>query len=426
MADSPDAHRSFALRVLIVLLLLLLGWRAFTLGMADAKALKKPEEALQWRRSHPAALFILSEQQAKNPEAHISARENALASLKAYPLNGRAYRVLAQVSEAEKNSPLAHALYQKAELYSPRDLETRAALLNHALLGNQLEAAVYQLDILLRLQPDLLPQLMPVMGQLAAIPAAHGPLILALGKNPPWRLHTIKSLFAQDKAGERYPLFVSRLSQNKGGMPDAEQQAWLGALNQNKQWSLAYLSWAVNLPPEIQQDLGNIFNGSFENEPLGSEFDWQFITVPGASMDRSFREGVSGEKALRVQFGDRRVLFNHVKQTLILPAGAYRFSGQGLAEDLVTERGLVWNIQCLGGGPNLAISDPWQGNSQQWRRFSLEFEVPALNCEAQSLVLQLPARVPAEQQVSGALWFDDLRIQKIQRLSQPSVQKNSQ
>ena len=59
MADSPDARGKFALRIVIILLLLFLGWRVFTLGMADAKALKAPEEALQWRRSHPAALLIL-------------------------------------------------------------------------------------------------------------------------------------------------------------------------------------------------------------------------------------------------------------------------------------------------------------------------------------------------------------------------------
>ena len=91
-------------------------------------------------------------------------------------------------------------------------------------------------------------------------------------------------------------------------------------------------------------------------------------------------------------------------------------------ENLLTERGLVWDIQCLGGGPNLAVSEPWQGSSQQWQRFSIDFDVPSLNCEAQSLTLKLPARVPAEQQISGAIWFDDLRIQKIQRLAEPSVQ----
>lgn len=426
MVDSHDARRTLALRLLIVVLLAVLGWRAFTLGMADAVALSAPAEALQWRRNHPAALFILSEQQVKIPESHESARESALSSLRTYPFNGRAYRVLAQIADAEKNSKLAYGLYQKAELYSPRDLETRAALLNHALLGNQVEAAVYQLDMLLRVQPYLQSQLMPVIGELAAMPAAHDPLIHALGKNPPWRLHTIKYLFGQEKAAERYAVFVNRLAQSKAGISDDEQQAWLGALNQGKQWSLAYLSWAVNLPAESQQELGNIFNGSFENEPLGSEFDWQFVPVPGASMDRSFREGVKGEKALRVQFGDRRVPFNHVSQTLVLTAGSYRLSGQGLTQDLVTERGLVWDIQCLGGGPNLAVSEPWQGGRQQWQRFSIEFEVPSSNCEAQSLILKLPARVPAEQQISGAIWFDDLRVQKIQGLIQPSVQKNSQ
>lgn len=426
MVDRPDARGIFVLRTLIVLLLAFLGWRAFTLGMADASATSAPMEALQWRSDQPAALFTLSEQQVKNPETHISARDNAQRSLRTYPFNGRAYRVLAQITEAEKNPALAYELFQKAEAYSPRDLETRAALLNHALLGGRIESAVYQLDMLLRLQPDLQAQLMPVIGELAAIPAAHDPLILALSKNPPWRLHSVKSLMVQEKAAERYAVFVDRLTQSEGGISDAEQQAWLVALNQGKQWSLAYLSWALNLPPEFQKELGNIFNGSFENELLGSEFDWQFQPVPGASMDRSFRQGVKGEKALRVQFGDRRVLFNHVRQTLVLTAGSYRFSGMGLTENLVNERGLVWEIQCLGGGPNLAVSEPWQGNSKQWQPFTIDFEVPSASCEAQSLTLKLPARVPAEQQVSGAIWFDDLRVQRIQRLTQPSVQKNNQ
>ena len=142
---------------------------------------------------------------------------------------------------------------------------------------------------------------MPVISQIASIPAAHDPLIHALDKSP-WRIHTVKSLLGQEKAAEQYSVFVDRLAKSKGGIADAEQQAWLAALNQGKQWSLSYLSWAINLPVELQQELGNIFNGGFETEPVGSEFDWQFVPVPGASIDRSFREGTKGEKALRVQF----------------------------------------------------------------------------------------------------------------------------
>jgi len=422
MVDRPVVGKRFAARALIALILMALAWRVLSLGMADAASRATPDQALQWRPHHPAALFKLAEQQVKQPDSRALARENAYASLRAYPFNGRAYRVLAQLAESEKKTEFAYQLYQKAELYSPRDLETRAWLLNHALLGNQVDAAVYQLNLLMRIQPDLQMQLMSVIGELAAIPAAQDALIAELNKNPPWRAPVINALLAQEKASERYAGFFNRLAQTKAGLSDLEQQAWLRALNQGKQWPLAYLSWAVNLPPESQRELGNLFNGGFENEPLGSEFDWQFKPVPGASIDRTFRDGVKGENALRVQFSDRRVLFSHVSQTLVLPSGHYRFSGQALSENLLTERGLVWEIQCLGGGPGLATSEPWRGNSAQWQTFSIDFDVPVDNCTAQTLTLKLPARVPAEQQISGAAWFDDLRIQKIQRLSEPSVQ----
>ena len=172
MVDRPIVGKQIAIRALIVLVLVCLAWRVLSLGMADATARSTPEQALRWRPSHPVAIFALSERQVKSLETHTTARANAYASLRAYPFNGRAYRVLAQITEAEKNSQLADVLYQKAELYSPRDLETRAALLNHALRSNQVEAAVYQLDMLLRLQPGLQAQLMPVISELAAIPAA--------------------------------------------------------------------------------------------------------------------------------------------------------------------------------------------------------------------------------------------------------------
>ena len=45
----------------------------------------------------------------------------------------------------------------------------------------------------------------------------------------------------------------------------------------------------------------------------------------------------------------------------------------------------------------------------------MDFQVLQL-MRGQSLILKLPARVPTEQQVSGAIWFDDLRVQRIQRL----------
>lgn len=422
MADRRAAGLPFPLQVILVLALMLLGWRILTLGMADATARLNPEQALQWRLHHPAALYQLSERQVAKTETHGVARENAIASLRANPFNGRAYRLLAQIADNEKKRSLAYEFYQKAELYDPRDLETHAWLLNHALLNNDAVAAVHQIDNLLRLQDGLQTQLMPVIAGLATLQGSQKILIAALNTNPSWRLPVVRGLLMQEKAAEHYAGFFNLLTQSSNGVSAAEQQLWLSALNQGKQWPLAYLSWAVNLPATNQRELGNIFNGGFEFELLDSAFDWRFEQVPGATADRAFREGAKGQKALRVSFDDRRVVFNHVKQTLVLNAGRYKFTGQGLTANLKTERGLVWTIQCLDSGEQLAESGPWQGDAKDWQMFSVEFDVPADKCAAQSLTLKLPARVPSEEHISGAIWFDDLRIQRIQRLTEAGVQ----
>ena len=335
MADRPALNIRFAIRILLLLLLIGLAWRVFSLGMADAQSRTSPEQALQWRAQHSSALLLLAEQQVKNPESQSEARKNALAALQAIR-------------------------------YGPRDLESHFWLMNYALRAEDAEGAVLHLDRLLRMQLELLPQLMPTVGGLAVHPSTQAILISYLEKNPSWRLPTIRTLASQKGAAEIYAGFFAQLGKMSGGLTEQEQQAWLNALNQDKQWSLAYLNWANQLPTETQLQLGNLFNGSFENPPLGSEFDWQFDRTPGASIDQAYRAGVAGTKALRVQFDDRRVPFNGVHQTLVLPAGRYSFSGQGLADGLRTELGLVWSIKCLEGGADLATSEPWKGMSRDW------------------------------------------------------------
>lgn len=414
MAERSKSAPAHILRLLLFFLLLVLAWRVLSLGMADANTRTAPEQALQWRSKHSSALFLLAEQQAKTPASFEAAKRNAAAALRAYPFEARAYRVLAQMADAEKKSELAFDLYQKAVRYSPRDLESHLWLLNYSLRTENADAAVYHLDKLLRMQIDLLPPLMATVGGIAVQPASQTALINSLIKNPSWRTPAIKTLMAQKGAGSHYAVFVNRLAKAKGGLTESEQQAWLSALNQNQQWPLAYLNWADQLPAATQLSLGNVFNGGFEHEPLGGEFDWQFERIPGASIDLAFRDGVIGEKALRVRFDDRRVLFNHVRQTLVLPAGSYRFSGQGFSDDLRTELGLVWSVQCLGSEMGLALGEPWKGRSQQWQAFSIDFTVPISQCPAQALVLKLPARIPSEQAIGGAVWFDAFRVQKIQ------------
>ena len=227
---------AFFLRLLLVFLLIALAWRILSLGMADAKSRSAPEQALQWRPKHSSALFLLAEKQAKNPASFDAAKKNAIAALQAYPFEGRAYRVLAQVAEAETNPELAFSLYQKAVRYSPRDLESHLWLLNYSLRTENGIAAVHHLDKLLRMQIDLLPPLMVTIGGLAMHPLSQTALIDSLTKNPSWRVPAVKMLMSQQDGASRYAVFFNRLSKAKGGLSEPEQQAWLSALNQNQQW----------------------------------------------------------------------------------------------------------------------------------------------------------------------------------------------
>jgi hypothetical protein len=52
------------------------------------------------------------------------------------------------------------------------------------------------------------------------------------------------------------------------------------------------------------------------------------------------------------------------------------------------------------------------GRAKAWSDIAFDFEVPADNCRAQYLSLDLDARMPSEQFLNGTIWFDDLRIQR--------------
>jgi hypothetical protein len=62
---------------------------------------------------------------------------------------------------------------------------------------------------------------------------------------------------------------------------------------------------------------------------------------------------------------------------------------------------LAWAL--LGSSQRLAGSSPWS-------TLELDFDVPTENCGAQWLRLELAARIPAETQIGGRAWFDDVAI----------------
>jgi tetratricopeptide (TPR) repeat protein len=403
----PDGRR--VATAVVLALLAFAAWRATTLGLADHWSRGAPDRALGWRHDHPGALVADAERRQKQAPTDPRIAEQARRALAANPLEGRAYRVLGMQAAARGDAAAAERLLALAALRWPRDLPVHGWLQHHYLLRGEVDRALRHADLVLRVEPEASRQQFPFLLQLAAIAPAQPALARLLGTRPPWRTAFLLELSRTLKDTRAVAPLIAAVRRQPGGMTPVELSVWLDHLAGERRWEEAYLTWAQSLPAARRNRLGNVYNGGFEFAPVDGGFDWRIGEVPGATIDRVGTAGATGERALRIAFDDQRVAFDHLRQLLALPPGAYRLEGRAKADGLRTPRGLVWEVLCADSGNVLAASEPVSGVTP-WRAFAVDFEVPAGRCGGQWLRLHLPARIPAERQIGGTVWFDDVAI----------------
>ena len=101
------------------------------------------------------------------------------------------------------------------------------------------------------------------------------------------------------------------------------------------------------------------------------------------------------------------------RQLVWLAPGSYHFRGKEKL-DLVSQRGLRWHISCINReATEIGASPLITGHAPTWADFGFSFTVPeADGCPAQYVWLNYDARWASEQFISGAVWFDDLQIER--------------
>jgi tetratricopeptide (TPR) repeat protein len=396
---------------LFALLLIAVGWRAASLGLADHFARRDPGRALTQRADHPMALQFRAEQLFESGQ-WAEAESMARRSLEANPLQARPYRLLGQVAQAKGDATRAYALYRIAARRSPRDVTTRTWLFNHHLANDQADAAMGDLDALLSAQPRLLPALSSTISGVATRPELQPAFVTALQKSPPWRADVMSFVVGQTQDMDGIARLMQRLRAIPGGLDASVASAWVERLIGERRYGPAYLNWVADLDPDARLRLGNVYNGDFELPLSNTGFDWHMDPIPGARMDVLVAPGGQG-KALRLVFDDQRVAFRHLGQLLVLPAGKYRLEGRVQIDELRTGPGLSWSLSCAEDQRPLAKTESFRGTGP-WRSFSTDFEIPAQACDGQWLRLQLPTAIASERRISGAIWFDGLRIERQQ------------
>lgn len=329
------------------------------------------------------------------------------------PLNAAAYRLLAETTD---NSARARSLMGEALKRSRRESVAAFWLLNDSYYRKDFSAAIGYADILLRTKPDIASYIMNYLANVARDRAGRGELAMRLAENPSWRRNFLASLWELLHKDPAALALVAELRTTKSPAVTGELSPYINYLAWNGAADTAYNLWLETLPPDRLDNLGLLTAPEFEAAPAGSAtvFDWGI--EPGVNASAEFvSAGQPGRRRLlHVAFGEGRIEFPVVRQVLLLPPGRYRLEGK-LRGSIIGKRGLRWELVCDSAAQTrLGASDLLEGESEPWRLFTFEADVPqSTDCIGQVLRLFHDARSASEQYLSGEAWFAGMDLKPI-------------
>lgn len=330
---------------------------------------------------------------------------HARQALQDRPIDGRAYRVLAQVATAEGDTVRAAQLYAIAAERWPRDRIAQAVLAEHALAAGDLDAGLVHLDALLRVAPGLRAAVLAQVAGLLEDAAFRKGLVTRVAQHPPWRDALVRALLAKDTPVEPALTFLDELADQQP-LADGELQARITLLDRAGRPVEAREAWLQTLDPAARAADGLIFDGGFEHPDISGGYGWQITPLAGVAMGHDASDSLQGDLALAIVFDGRAVQFAHLQQSLALAPGNYRLQAAS-SNAVSTARPFEWRLSCINDNRALVVLP--LAVRPDWQQVEAGFTVPDA-CNRQRLQLRHSARTLAERRLRGALKIDETYI----------------
>jgi hypothetical protein len=330
-----------------------------------------------------------------------------VAALKRNPADVRALLALARNDSLAGKPGNADAQLEAARRIAPRDQAVwELQAIDLVRRGQIAEAA----SVLSRITTTFgaYERTFPVFAQLLA---ARDPSFDAVASSsPPWLGHFILVECGKGMDPLLLAPFVQlRVADGRGAQ---EVECVIDRLRAAGHWTTAYQVWLNALPRPALEDVGFIFNGSFENAATSKGFDWRPDAAPERESGHSAQFAPSRDRAhalaLRVVYTGKRQAVAAIGQFLAVPPGRYELTGRVWVDALTSPRGVQWTVRCAADPANvlLASSEAFRG-TVPWRDFNFAVDI-AGNCAGQVLALEPVGMNEGTTFVSGSIWFDDL------------------
>lgn len=329
-------------------------------------------------------------------------------------IDSRLYSLLGEIVSRIVDRQAAGSYFDQSSKLSRTDMLALHYLIRRSIDENDRQAAVSNLDIMLRRWPGQLEQLAPALLALLAEPEGYAAIVARLGANPPWRTAFIAQV-ANDPAmaSKVEPLLLDL--RTKSSLTGAEITAVVTGLMTQRRYAQAYSFFFFTLTEEEQSLGGYIFNSRFAPVSTNRPFDWQLGRHPGVDISGPMVPQSRSEAGVVLRFLGTPVKSIGLHQILQMPPGNYSLLLEASAQQLQLPKGLFWSLRCVDGGEQLARLDIADGSYER-RIFRVEATVPTA-CSTQ--ILSLDTDLIAESwrhRYSGQISMFELKAERAQRL----------
>lgn len=390
-------------------------WSVLSFGLVASLDLNRPFAAALLRDDAIAELGVLAFNNAPTEKVGDEARDVSLSktALRTAPMGIEPLRQLGRFEQSVNGPEAALPLFKEAYRRSFRTPEAAAQLLEAAVKGGRFADAVNYADALLRIQPDLLPTLSPLLAAIGDHSDAAGGLAAALKNAPPWREGFLRFYGEAPQSEEGFLRLYFALRDTPGRLTKPEVIHFLYALAGRDRIDQALSLWLATLPDDTLAALPQLYNGDFRYEINDSPFNWNVTQQTGLSIGIVKAPGRAGSNALNLRFVGQPIVFPSVSQRLTLVAGHYIFSGAYKFESFNSTQDLIWRVYCAGPGAKLiAQSRPLEPVTRDWREFSAAFDIPSDGCKSQLVRLESGEQGQLRAPISGGIWLAGISISK--------------
>lgn len=322
---------------------------------------------------------------AQNPSVAIPAEllELSREALTANPLSHEVFFIQARAGEQRGDMQKAIKLMEEARRRHSGSRVTRLTLLTYYVRVERYDAALFEINALLRNNETLSRAILPELTKLIASGRGREALAKLLAEEPEWRPDFLRALTDRKANPTKVRALYEAIREKKRrGSLDLERQALFETYVAAGQFAKARSEWLQTIRPNLRAGNAYIFDTHFKGLKGIQPFVWSFRDTEAGRADIA-KNDQAGYLDVSLFGGAAAGL---AEQVLALPPGAYRLSSSGSSDSGIKSGRLFWRVTCLPSDREIAVLDLAKVQPTP-TRFTALVNVPANGCEGQKLSL---------------------------------------